>query len=243
MTASTYRTSSILSRSLLNLTFFIFLLFSLISGTHAAFTAPVERNGDYVDRNSEGDWCFYPSALDPTSIDVACAGPVKGDFQRVLAAHLNTTTSINYFSSSLDVLGGPEWPVNAAGANRKIYLCVSGRAGDYTYQTMCTTVGKDNSLGNGGPSPYCKVQVGQTRVTDGCYIPNQEVPEPSVIGTSTRRPAVVTITRASSSGRAAQTSLVRDQPANSASQIGSGMRHTAAVWSSISISLLFVLLL
>jgi hypothetical protein len=84
---------------------------------------------------------------------------------------------------------------------------------------MCTTVGLNNSLGNGGPSPYCKVQAGQSRVTDGCYIPNQEVPEVEVIGGSsssaTRRPAVVTITRSASgtgsgTGRPTQTTLVRD---------------------------------
>ncbi|EAU82248.1 hypothetical protein CC1G_12036 [Coprinopsis cinerea okayama7 len=177
----------------------------LTTPAQAAFTAPISRNGDYIEPNAEGTFCYYPKALDPTSIDIACLGDPKGDFARVMEVHLNETTTINYFSASLERLGGPEWPV-ALGEGRKIYLCVSGRAGDYTYQTMCTTVGRDNSLGNGGPSPYCKREVGQRRVTDGCYIPNQPVPS-FVAATSTRRPAIVTVTR-EVEGEDGRTSLV-----------------------------------
>ncbi|KAH6873517.1 hypothetical protein BKA70DRAFT_283013 [Coprinopsis sp. MPI-PUGE-AT-0042] len=247
MTSSTSSRRTTTRSLISNTTFLLFtltltILCSSLQSASAAFTAPVERNGDYVDQNAADTWCYYPSALDPATIDVACVGPEKADFNRVMTAHLNTTTSINYFSSSLEVLGGPEWPVNTSGANRKIYLCVSGRAGDYTYQTMCTTVGLNNSLGNGGPSPYCKVQAGQRRVTDGCYIPNQEVPEPEIVGTTTRRPAVVTITRTGSAGATA-TSLVRDSMSATAVRDSGSASRTSVIglWISVvSLALLAI---
>ncbi|TFK17613.1 hypothetical protein FA15DRAFT_675972 [Coprinopsis marcescibilis] len=174
----------------------------------AAITTPISRDGDYVEENASGTLCYYPQALNPRTIDVACVGPEKGDFAQVIRAHLNETTSINYFSASLELLGGTEFIVEGQG-DRKIYLCLSGRAGDYTYQTMCTTVGRDNSLGTGGPSPFCKVEGGQRRVTDGCYIPNQPAPD-ALLTTSSARPAIVTITR--TSGSSVRTTLTQDRP-------------------------------
>ena len=173
------------------LSFILHLLVSL-QGAHAAITTPINRNNDYVEQNAKGSFCFYPKAVDPASIDVACVGGSKGDYAQVMQTHLNLTTSINYFSGSLERLGGPEWVFQSGG--RKVYLCLTGRAGDYTYQTMCTTVSKDNSLGN-STTPYCKIQAGQKRVTDGCYVPNQE--PPAITIASTPRAAVVTVTRTS----------------------------------------------
>ena len=171
---------------------FSFLVLAFIFQAHAAITTAINRNGDFVEQNSRGTFCFYPRAVDPASIDVACVGGSKGDFAAVMDAHLNQTTSINYFSGSLERLGGPEWVFNGRG--RRIYLCLSGRAGDYTYQTMCTNVSRDNSLGN-STTPFCKVQTAQRRVTDGCYVPNQAAPTLTVA--TTPRPAVTTITRTS----------------------------------------------
>lgn len=170
----------------------LLLSIHLGGGAHAAITTAVNRNNDYVEENASGQMCFYPKAADPSALDVACVGGAKGDYAAVMGAHLNLTTSINYFSGSLERLGGPEWVFNANG--RRIYLCLTGRAGDYTYQTMCTTVGRDNSLGN-ATTPMCKVAAGQRRVTDGCYVPNQEAPALTV--SSSTRSAVVTVTRTS----------------------------------------------
>jgi len=264
-------------------------LLALLGATpaEAAITTPLSRNGDFVEQNAEQTWCYFPTALDPETIDVACTGSEKGDYAAVMEAHLNRTTSINYFSASFTYLGGPEYVIGSifgtgseeeddevdegledepldgedeeetipadeedetneddetdgedesadpdaldtdsaadgdetdpdAAADttvplwrraahrrahpkrqsdpqqrRKVYMCLSGRAGDYSYQTMCTTVGRDNSLGASGPSPYCKVQTAQRRVSDGCYIPNQAKPSVVVIGPSaTVRPAI-----------------------------------------------------
>jgi hypothetical protein len=177
---------------------FTFLVLAFIFQVHAAITTAINRNGDFVEQNSRGNFCFYPRAVDPANIDVACVGGSKGDFAAVMQAHLNQTSSINYFSGSLERLGGPEWVFNGRG--RRIYLCLSGRAGDYTYQTMCTNVGRDNSLGN-STTPFCKVQTGQRRVTDGCYVPNQAAPTLTVA--TTPRPAVTTITRTSAAATTA----------------------------------------
>ncbi|KAF5338707.1 hypothetical protein D9611_013360 [Ephemerocybe angulata] len=65
----------------------------------------------------------------------------RGDFASVMEKHLNTTTSINYFSGSLERLGGPEWVYNSGG--RKIYLCLSGRAGDLPHRQSTEEVGGD----------------------------------------------------------------------------------------------------
>jgi len=60
---------------------------------------------------------------------------------------------------------------------------------------MCTTVTKDNSLGD-DDTPKCAVMAAQKRVTDGCYIPNQKPPVVTVIGGgATSRVPVVTVTR------------------------------------------------
>ncbi|KAF5313603.1 hypothetical protein D9611_010114 [Ephemerocybe angulata] len=186
-----------------------------ISGAHAAITTPVNRNNDYVEANSKNTFCFYPKAVDPSNIDVACVGGTKGDFASVMEKHLNTTTSINYFSGSLERLGGPEWVYNSGG--RKIYLCLSGRAGDYSYQTMCTTVTKDNSLGS-STTPFCKVQTAQKRVTDGCYVPNQ--PAPTLTIATTPRAAVVTVTKSST---ATTSTITRTSAAASAAAASEGV--------------------
>lgn len=197
---------------------FSFLVLAFIFQVRAAITTPINRNGDFVEQNSRGDFCYYPRAVDPANIDVACVGGSKGDFAAVMQAHLNQTSSINYFSGSLERLGGPEWVFNARG--RKIYLCLSGRAGDFTYQTMCTNVSRDNSLGN-STTPFCKVQTGQRRVTDGCYVPNQ--PAPTLTVASTPRPAVTTITRTSAATtRTASNSLSTSPDSDSET---SGAQH------------------
>jgi len=209
----------------------------LLLSVHAAITTSISRNGDYIEQNARNTFCFYPKALDPTTIDVACVGSPKGDYAAVLQTHLNQSTSINYFSGSLERLGGPEWVFNARG--RKSYLCMSGRAGDYTYQTMCTTVSRDNSLGN-ATTPFCKVQAGQRRVTDGCYVPNQVAPPLTVVGqaTSTPRPAVVTVTRTSASGAAGTSTITRT--ANGSLSTTSGARFVRLDYIALAMANMFI---
>ncbi|PPR03662.1 hypothetical protein CVT24_007776 [Panaeolus cyanescens] len=145
-------------------------LLTLLTTAHAAFNTPIQRGQDWVEQNSAGTWCYYPDALDPKRIDIACVG-TKADMATVMQAHFNTTTSINYFSSSFQRYGGPEWPVdNTLG---RVYICLTGRGGDGSYLTSCTITRTDNNYGG---FTACKVEGQQQVVTDGCYEPN--LPKP-----------------------------------------------------------------
>ena len=102
----------------------------------------------------------------------------------VSLVHLNTTTSIGYYGPDNTRYGGAEWSVPQVNPGR-VTLCVSGRAGDGTYQTACMFVTADNTL----PIPGgCWIAVAQKTVTDGCYIPGQLAASASLSATSTYDP-------------------------------------------------------
>jgi hypothetical protein len=150
------------------------LLFALLQNTLASFTIPVSWLNNNIQMDSHGTWCYYPTS---GSRAISCGG----DFTPQFNAHLNQTTSIGYYDADGTLLGGPQWPFQASIG--KVTLCVSGRAGDSTYQTMCSPVYADNSPGSGG---YCQMTIGQSVVTDGCYV--AEIP-PSSSSPSTTTPA------------------------------------------------------
>lgn len=52
-------------------------------------------------------------------------------------------------------------------ANTGTLQCLSGQAGDGTYQTLCMGIDYNNNIYEAGP--YCQVKLGQTYVSDGCY--------------------------------------------------------------------------
>ncbi|KAF8157238.1 hypothetical protein B0H34DRAFT_798532 [Crassisporium funariophilum] len=159
----------------------------LIPSTLAAFTTTTRFGSDYVEQNAAGTWCYYPAALQPRSIDVACVGKAA-EFAAAMDAHLNLTTTINYFDASLDRRGGPEWPVDTTVG--KIYLCLSGRGGDGSYLTECALSRRDNTF---GAYTDCKIEASQQRVTDGCYEPNLPKPVgPTPTSTSRRGSSTAT---------------------------------------------------
>jgi hypothetical protein len=49
-----------------------------------------------------------------------------------------------------------------------VYLCLSGRGGDKTYQTECEITTADNRFGG---LSRCALAVSQKTVTDECYVP------------------------------------------------------------------------
>jgi hypothetical protein len=125
-----------------------------------AYSLPVSWDNNYVEQNSAHTWCYFPAA--GQTLALSCAG----DFDAVLAVHISQTVSIGYYAADNTRLGGPEWSVQTTAG--KVNLCLSGQAGDGTYQTMCTGVVADNTLGAGA---YCQVAKAQDKVTDGCYTP------------------------------------------------------------------------
>lgn len=168
----------------------ICFLLTLLSCIHwpcyvdAAFTLDTSYLHNVVQQNAQKTWCFYPAANQATA--VSCGG----DFTTVSLVHINTTTSIGYYTPDNTRVGGAEWAIPAANAGR-VTLCVSGRAGDGTYLTGCMFVSQDNSLPMGSG---CVIAIGQDTVTDGCYVPGQAA-------YPTGTPATSTATNPSSSHR------------------------------------------
>ncbi|KIK01752.1 hypothetical protein K443DRAFT_550687 [Laccaria amethystina LaAM-08-1] len=157
-------------------------LFLLISFAHiglSAFTETTKSGKDYVEPNSAGTWCYYPAAK--SNLDVACVGK-QAEFLSVMDAHLAQGVSISYYGANNQRLGGAEYPVKTTSG--KVYLCLSGRAGDGTYKTECELSTLDNRFGGSSP---CALAVSQKTVTDGCYVPGgASAPAPS--GGSTSSP-------------------------------------------------------
>jgi hypothetical protein len=137
----------------------------------AAITTPLTSSGDAVQQNSAGTWCYYPQAH---NLQAICRG-AAADFQAVVDTHINQTISISYYNAALVRVGGAEWllPVST---QEKTYLCLSGRAGDGSYETSCELSRRDNFI---HASSRCVVAVGQNVVTDGCYVPGLAVNNPT----------------------------------------------------------------
>lgn len=129
---------------------------------NAAFTLPTAYGTNVVQQNAKGQWCYYPGVAQTKA--VSCTG----DFIAVSLVHLNTTVSIGYYGPDNTRYGGAEWSVPQVNPGR-VTLCVSGQAGDGTYQSACVFVTTDNSL----PlyNSACVIAIAQKNVTDGCYVP------------------------------------------------------------------------
>lgn len=141
----------------------LFLLISFVHTALSAFTKTIQSGRDYVEPNSAGTWCYYPAAK--SNLDVACVGK-QAEFVSVMAAHLAQGVSISYYGANNQRLGGAEYPVKTTAG--KVYLCLSGRAGDGTYKTECELSTLDNRFGG---LSRCALAVSQETVTDGCYVP------------------------------------------------------------------------
>jgi hypothetical protein len=142
---------------------------TLLLFIHIAFSAitkPLTSDGDAVEQNVQGTWCYYPKPdSNPQTI---CRG-ANADIQAVVDAHLNQTISISYYNAALTRMGGAEWPFPAS-TQEKFYLCLSGRAGDGSYETSCERSVADNRIHD---LVRCVVALGQMEVSDGCYVPGQ----------------------------------------------------------------------
>jgi len=122
--------------------------------------------GNSVQRNSAGTYCYYPA---PNQGSVKnCIGGHYSDpaFQPILDMHLNLSQgwSIAYYSRENLLLGNQGYPVVEGTGMR---MCLSGTANDGTYQTLCMGTNYDNNIAE--PGSYCQVGLGQHYVSDKCY--------------------------------------------------------------------------
>ena len=168
----------------------IFLILFVIHLVHAAFnqTTPNSTwNENSVQPNEAGTFCYFPGANQTNA--TYCVGGHSGEtsFQPVLNIHLHLAQgwSIAYYSAKNALLGNQSYSVIA---NTGTLQCLSGQAGDGTYQTLCMGIDYNNNIYEAGP--YCQVKLGQTYVSDGCYtaMPNttSTTSQPSSTNSSSR---------------------------------------------------------
>jgi hypothetical protein len=172
----------------------VFLILFVIHLVHAAFNQANSKNATWSGNNVQpkGDtFCYFPA---PNQTNATfCSGGHSEDtsFKPVLDMHLNLSQgwSIAYYSANNVLLGNQSYPVIANTSTRQ---CLSGMAGDGTYQTMCMGIDYDNNIAQ--PGPYCQVKLGQTYVSDGCYIamPNTTTTTTSTASQPTSTPSTST---------------------------------------------------
>ena len=179
----------------------ILLILSLIHlvhvQVHAAFNQANNENntwaGNSVLPNHAGTFCYFPATNQTNA--TYCSGGHSEDssFRAVLDNHLNQTKgwSIAYYNSNNVLLGNQNYSVIA---NTGTLLCLSGQAGDKTYQTMCMHADYDNNIAEAGS--YCQVALGQNYVSDGCY---SAMPNTTSSSSSTNLPTSTSSNPSSSS--------------------------------------------
>ena len=178
------------------------VLFTLLAlqctSVHGLFTKTSCLGSNCVQQDSQGRWCYVP---DPrSSSDVTCKGGYARDasMSAVMAVHLKQGLSIAYYSGVDNaLLGGADFPFPSSGGI--VRICVSGKAGDGSYQTLCENIHQDNDIYGLTGDPYCIIAVGQDFVSDGCYVPESGVVVvPSTSSPSTSSTILQTISAAGS---------------------------------------------
>lgn len=153
---------------------FTLLLALQFTSVHGLFTKTSCYGGNCVQQDSQGRWCYVP---DPrSSSDVTCKGGYARDasMNAVMAVHLKQGLSIAYYSGVDNaLLGGADFPFPSSGGI--VRICVSGKAGDGSYQTFCENIHQDNDIYGVTGDPFCIIAVGQDLVSDGCYVPESGV--------------------------------------------------------------------
>ena len=169
------------------------VLFTLLAlqftSVHGLFTETSCYGSNCVQQDSQGRWCYVPDSR--TSSDGSCNGAPGRDasMDAVMAVHLNQGLSIAYYSGvDNSLLGGADFPFPSSGGI--VRLCLSGKAGDGSYQTFCENIHQDNNIAGLAGDPYCIIAVGQNFVSDGCYVPKSGVVVVSSI-TSTILPSTI----------------------------------------------------
>ena len=152
----------------------ILLLAFQITSVHGRFTKTSCYGRNCVQQDSKGRWCYAP---DPrSSSDVSCKGGSGRDasMSAAMAVHLKQGLSIAYYSGvDNSLLGGADFPFPSSGGI--VRICVSGKAGDGSYQTFCENIHQDNDIYGVSGDPFCIIAVGQDFVSDGCYVPESGV--------------------------------------------------------------------
>ncbi|KAF9535701.1 hypothetical protein CPB83DRAFT_842183 [Crepidotus variabilis] len=147
-------------------TFILLLLVRVIKPSYALFTQTTRWGAVSIQRNSQGTFCYVPASA--TTRDTTCKGS-SADLASVLQVHLVQGLSIAYYNGVDNVLlGGSNYSLPAPANMPIIRLCVSGRAGDGGFETLCVNAAADNQLSG---SPLCQVVLAQQFVSDGCYDP------------------------------------------------------------------------
>jgi hypothetical protein len=145
---------------------------------HARFTKTTcwtGQNTPCIQQSAGGAWCYIPNVI-PGLGATSCTG-VGADFATVLEVHLAQGLSVAYYNGiGNSLLGGADYSIPSNPG--VIRLCLSGQAGDGSYQTVCINALADNTF---GAILQCVVIRGQNNVTDGCYSPNVVVHTPSSI--------------------------------------------------------------
>ena len=147
----------------------ILLILFVIHLVHAAFNQTTPNsvwNGNSVQPNEAGTFCYFPAANQTNATYCSGGHTEETSFQPVLNIHLHLSQgwSIAYYSANNALLGRQDYPVIA---NTGTLQCLSGQAGDGTYQTLCMEIDYNNNIDEAGS--YCQVKLGQTYVSDGCY--------------------------------------------------------------------------
>lgn len=168
------------------------LILSALCLVQAAFNqtgANTTWEGNSIQPNNAGTFCYYPAPNQTQN--TYCIGGHSSDptFQQIINTHLSLPQgwSIAYYDPNNAVLGDQKFAVIEGKGTRE---CLSGRAADGSYQTLCQATNYDNNIVE--PGSYCQVALGQKYVSDGCY-----TAMPDVISSSTTSSATST---SSSSG-------------------------------------------
>ena len=161
------------SRGVSNVVLILLLAFQF-TFVHGLFTKTSCYGSNCVQQDSQGRWCYVP---DPrSSTDVTCKGGYARDasMSAVMAVHLKQGLSVAYYSGvDNSLLGGADFPFPSSGGI--VRICVSGKAGDGSYQTFCENIHQDNDIYGLTGDPFCIIAVGQDFVSDGCYVPESGV--------------------------------------------------------------------
>lgn len=161
------------SRGVPNVVLILLLAFQS-TFVHGLFTKTSCYGSNCVQQDSRGRWCYVP---DPrSSTDVTCKGGYARDasMSAVMAVHLKQGLSIAYYSGvDNSLLGGADFPFPSSGGI--VRICMSGKAGDGSYQTFCENIHQDNDIYGLTGDPFCIIAVGQDFVSDGCYVPESGV--------------------------------------------------------------------
>ncbi|KDR77616.1 hypothetical protein GALMADRAFT_95341 [Galerina marginata CBS 339.88] len=213
------------------------LLFSLFFGLARGYiNQTLCLFGNCVQQDSKGRWCYAP---DPhASQALNCSGGYARDtaMTAVMNVHLKQGLSIAYYSGVDNVrLGGVDFPFPSSGGI--VHLCLSGKGGDESFQSLCEPIHKENDIYGLTGDPYCVLAVSQDFVSDGCYVPASGVVLTDDPSTSTLTSHIQSTSSAgSSSSHTITTTLVTLASASITTIVTNGATQTVIVAPQVSVN-------